>query len=63
MDLSNFNFSPLDQVSRDETLAQLSYPFIQGFNWDSSYPIEPTTVAWQQDDADAHAFNEPQGAV
>jgi hypothetical protein len=66
MDLSNFNFGLLDQATRDETLARLSYPFVQDSDWDPFYPIEPAAVGTcQQEDADARASNEsqPQGVM
>jgi hypothetical protein len=73
MDLSNFDFDALDQATRDETLAQLSYPLVQDFNWDLPYPMEAAEgpckqtdwpqTNWEQTPDDAYASNEPQGAL
>jgi hypothetical protein len=73
MDFPNFDFNTLDQATRDETLALLSYPLGQDVDWDSFHPINPTDDAWeqthlrqanwQQAEANAYAPNEPQGAL
>ena len=76
MDLSNFDFDALDQASRDEMLARLSFPVGQDFDLDPFHPMEAPAVDWQPmgwqrpdwqlpdlTNANAHAYNEPQGAM
>ncbi|KAE9381983.1 hypothetical protein N431DRAFT_551967 [Stipitochalara longipes BDJ] len=71
MDLSNFDFDALDQASRDEMLAQLSYPIDPDFDLYPFSLVESAALDWQQPvwqytgltGDNAHAYNEHQGAM
>ncbi|KAE9381982.1 hypothetical protein N431DRAFT_551967 [Stipitochalara longipes BDJ] len=71
MDLSNFDFDALDQASRDEMLAQLSYPIDPDFDLYPFSLVESAALDWQQPvwqytgltGDNAHAYNEHQGAI